>query len=124
MCCHDEIAMQARLQLWGRSVGPHSHLEEFARRLPVQASRRHLSRHFRVAGYRSIAQCNVYMKCGLGLKDANLSCLHSIAASTDGGRRSIFAQGDWNITAADLNDSGVLDGLGLEIVLPSNGTIT
>ena len=60
----------------------------------------------------------------MGLKDANLTCLHSIAAATDSGRRPALAQGDWNITAAELNDSGILDGLGLDIVLPSNSTYT
>ena len=53
-----------------------------------------------------------------------METLKSISAASDGGRNIVLAQGDWTITAKELNDSGLLEGLGLEIIIPSNGTVT
>ena len=35
-----------------------------------------------------------------------------------------MASGDWNITAAEVEAFGILDGLGLEIVVPANSSYT
>ena len=64
------------------------------------------------------------MKCNSGLKDGNLECLRCIAEATDQGRRCVLASGDCNMTAAELEASGILDGLGLEIVVPASSAYT
>ena len=59
-----------------------------------------------------------------GVKDINLDYLRAIAEASDGGRRCVLAFGDWNLTPEELEASGVLEGLGLEIVTPTNSTIS
>ena len=66
----------------------------------------------------------MYCQCGTGIRDLNGNVLRGIADATDDGRRLAIASGDWNITADDLEASGVLEGLGLEIVRPTNGEHT
>ena len=60
--------------------------------------------------------CNDYCKCSIGVEDIDLDYLRAIAEATGGCRRCVLAFGDWNITPAELEASGILDGLGLEIV--------
>ena len=67
---------------------------------------------------------NVYCQCGTGVKDVDLDYLRAIAEASDGGRRCGLAFGDWNLTPEELEASGVLDWLGLEIVRPTNSTIS
>ena len=55
---------------------------------------------------------------------SKVNVLRGIADATGNGRRLVIASGDWNITADDLEASGVLEGLGLEIVRPTNGEYT
>ena len=67
---------------------------------------------------------NVYCQCGTGIKDLNVNVLRGISEATDSGHRFVIASGDWNITADELEASGILEGLGLELVRPSNGDVT
>lgn len=75
----------------------------------------------RLQGWAStILLANVYCQCGTGIRDLNVNVLRGISDATDNGRRLVIASGDWNITAYDLEASGVLKGLGLELVRPTN----
>ena len=67
---------------------------------------------------------NVYCKRGLGLTDQNLDYIKAIAEAIDQGRRCVLAFGDWNITPDELEASGILEGFGLDIVIPTNSDIT
>ena len=67
---------------------------------------------------------NVDCQCDTGVKDTNLDYLRAIAEASDGGRRCVLAFGDWNLTPEELEASGVLEGLGLEIVRPTDSTIS
>ena len=42
----------------------------------------------------------------------------------NGGKQPVFAFGDFNIPADVLRDSGMLEALGLEIVIPADGQTT
>ena len=66
----------------------------------------------------------IYCQCGLGIKDINLDSIRSVAEAIDVGHWCVIASGDWNITADELEASGILDGLGLEIVRPTNSDVT
>ena len=68
----------------------------------------------------TILLANVYCQCGWGIKDTNLDYIRGIAEATDNGHRCVIASGDWNIVADELESSGILEGLGLELVRPSN----
>ena len=78
--------------------------------------------HNRCRGYGQIIRCNVYLQCGLGLTDDNIECLKSVVAATDKCRRCFIASGDWDITGGELQQSGILEGLGLETVVPRTPT--
>ena len=47
-----------------------------------------------------------------------------IGAATDHGRQCGIASGDWNICAYELEKSGILEGSGLSITWPTNGSVT
>ena len=65
-----------------------------------------------------------YGHVGVGLKGANFEMLLEIAAATNGGRRLVIAMGDFNITANELETSGVLRSLGLTLIRADNTDIT
>lgn len=67
---------------------------------------------------------NVYCQCGTWVKDVYLDYLRAIVEASDGGRRCALAFGNWNLTPEELEAFGVLEGLGLEIVRPTNSTIS
>ena len=67
---------------------------------------------------------NCYLHCGQGLKDRNLHYLRTISRAADGGRQPVFAFADFNIPAEILRASGILEGLGLELIIPSNDEAT
>lgn len=54
----------------------------------------------------------------------NTDKFRAVGRATDDGLQCIVASGDLNIPAQDLEDSGILDGLGLAIIFPSNGNAT
>ena len=66
---------------------------------------------------------NVYCQCCTGINDLNVNVLRGISDATDSGHRFFIASGDCNITADELEASGILEGLGLELVRPSNGDV-
>ena len=51
---------------------------------------------------------NVYCQCVAGIKDLNVNVLRGISEATDSGHRFVIASGDWNITADELEASGIL----------------
>ena len=79
----------------------------------------------RLKGWAStILVANAYRQRGTGIRDLTANALRGIADAVDNGRRLFIASGDWNISSDDLEASGVLEGLGLEIVRPTNGDYT
>ena len=66
----------------------------------------------------------MYFKTGLKLKEANLDALRCISDATDGGCKIAIVSGDFNIIAIDLQNSGMLEVVGLEIILPTNSDYT
>lgn len=74
--------------------------------------------------FQTLPMCNVYCQCGTGVKDINLDYLRAIVEASEGGRRCVLAFGDWNLTPEALEASGILDGLGLKIVTPTNSSTT
>ena len=71
-----------------------------------------------------LRMANCYLHCGLGLKDRNLHYLRVISRAADGGKQPVFGFGDFNIPAEVLRGSGILEALGLEIIIPANGEST
>ena len=81
----------------------------------VMADPRCIWSRLRLEGWsQTILLANIYCQCGLGIKDINLDYIRSVAEATDNGHRCVIVSGDWNITADELEASGILDGLGLE----------
>ena len=61
---------------------------------------------------------NCYLHCGMGLKDRNVHYLNVISTATNNGKTPVFAFGDFNIPAETLRASGLLEALGLDIIVP------
>ena len=70
-----------------------------------------------------VLMANCYLHCGQGLKDRNLHYLRVISRAADGGKQPVFGFGDFNVPAEVLRASGILEGLALEIIVPSNDEI-
>ena len=54
------------------------------------------------------------------IRGGNLEALRTLSEATGGGREIVIGSGDVTIDADELEASGILDALGLEIVRPSN----
>lgn len=65
-----------------------------------------------------ILTANVYCKCGLSLKGQKVDYLRSLTEASDQCRRYVMGFGDWNVTPEELVAFVLLDGLGLEVVIP------
>lgn len=67
---------------------------------------------------KTVLMANCYLHCGLG---RNLHYLRVISRACDGGKQPVFGFVDFNILAETLRASGMLEALGLEIIIPANG---
>ena len=72
-------------------------------------------KHFRLCGIH-IVLAFTYLEHTIGMTGGNLSKMHRLHELTDGGRRKLIAVGDWNMHPDILNQSGMLELLGLTIV--------
>ena len=70
--------------------------------------------------------CIMFVCCqdGIDMKVCNFDLLMQISNATNGGRDCVTAMGDYNIKVEDLIKSGLVEALGLEIILPSNSSIS
>lgn len=71
-----------------------------------------------------VGLCNCYGECGKRMPADTIAKLRQLGTAADGGRFCIIASGDWNITAQDLDRSGILDGLGLSIIWPEGSPVS
>ena len=72
-------------------------------------------KHFRLHGIH-IVIAFVYMEHSIGPTGSNLCKLHKLHGLTDGGRRKLLVVGDINMSPDVLNQSGILELLGLMII--------
>ena len=72
----------------------------------------------------TVLMANCYLHCGMGLKDRNVHYLNTISTATNHGRTPVFAFGDFNIPAETLRASGLLEALGLDIIVPADAQHT
>lgn len=76
------------------------------------------------AGIGTVGLVNYYGVNGSCMLADTIAMFRAVGKATDGGRQCIAASGDWNISAYDLEESGLLEGFGLAIMWPTNGDVT